>query len=105
MILFVEKGAVLGFTPSSIFEDPCSIAVINRFDVLENFETDRNEFILINTESNSITKYFHENSFLVIEVNNILYELCCLVSFWEIDSDSTNKWNVQFYSCHGRNHK
>ena len=75
----------------SIFEDHFSIAVINSFDVLGDFYTYRNEVMLINTESNSIPEYFHEDSFGVIEVNNILYELSCLISFSDIDSDSTKK--------------
>ena len=74
-----------------IFEDWFSIAVINSFDLLYDFGTDRNEVILINTESTSIPDYFHKDSFEYIEVNNILYELCCLVSFSSIDSDSNIK--------------
>ena len=62
-----------------IFEDHFIIAVINIFDVLDIFETDRNEFILINTESTSIHEDLHENSVGFIEVNNILYELRCII--------------------------
>ena len=52
----------------SIFGDHSSIEAINRFDVLEDFYTDRNEVILINTESSSIPKDFHEDSFRVLEL-------------------------------------
>ena len=75
----------------SIFEDHFIIAVINSFGVLDEFDTGRNKVILINTESTSIPNDFHEDSFGIIEVNNILYELCCLVSFSSIDSDSNIK--------------
>ena len=43
------------------FEDNCSIVVTNSFNVLDNFDTDINEFILINKESTSITEDFHED--------------------------------------------
>ena len=72
-----------------IFEDCFSIAVINSFDLLYNFGTDRNEVILINTGSTSIPDYFHKDSFEYIKVNNILYELRCRISFSNIDYDST----------------
>ena len=42
----------------SIFEDHFSIAMINIFDILEDFYTNINEVILINKESNSIPEKF-----------------------------------------------
>ena len=39
----------------SIFEDRCNIVVINSLNVLGDLDTDRNEVILINTESTSIS--------------------------------------------------
>ena len=45
----------------STFEDHFSIRAINIFDVLDDFDTDTNEAILINTESSSILEDFHED--------------------------------------------
>ena len=100
-----ERGFIFINDLPYIFEYICSIAMINSFDVLEDFDTDRNEVILINTEWTSITDDFHEDQFGVIEVNNILYELHCLIYFSNIDSDSTNKWHGKIYSRHGGNYK
>ena len=56
-------------------------------------------------ESTSIPEDFYEYSFRVIEGNNIFYELRCLISFSDVDSDSTKKVYGQIYSRHGVNHK
>ena len=45
-----ERGFIFINDLPYIFEYICSIAMINSFDVLEDFDTDRNEVILINTE-------------------------------------------------------
>ena len=39
------------------------ITLINIFDIIGNFDTDINEFILINKESTPITEDFHEDLF------------------------------------------
>ena len=57
---------------SSIFEYHCIIMVKNCFDFLDDFDTDRNEVILINTASSLIPDDFHEDSFGNNEVNNKL---------------------------------
>ena len=46
--------------------------VKNSFDFLDDFDTDRNEVILINTASSLIPDDFHEDSFGNNEVNNKL---------------------------------
>ena len=61
--------------------------MINSFDVLGDFDTDKNKVIIINTDSTSILDDLRQYLFGVIDVNNILYELLCLISFFDIYSD------------------
>ena len=48
-IELIEKEIIFLYNIPSIFEYPWSIAVINTFDELDDFDTDINEFVLINT--------------------------------------------------------
>ena len=80
--------------------DHNSIEQVNTFDELHDVESDDKKVIVIHNNQDTLPDNFNEDNYGIIIVNEIQYELRCLITF-----NCNTKWNGTVYARHGGYHK